>query len=103
MVAMGFCFITAASTPVLCLKCSQAGVTVGHAVKSKGTPELLRLVAKGGDTMGHTRDAVKSDNEPALKALAGWVQELRTHSTDANAQWRTSQRLMGSLNIVSRR
>lgn len=31
------------------------------------------------DNMGHTRVAIRIDNGPAMKALAGRVKELRTH------------------------
>lgn len=57
IVAMNFRFITAASTPVLCLTCSHMGVVPAHAVGSnKVMLELvrLRLVAKDIKHMGHT-------------------------------------------------
>ena len=82
MVAMDFCFITEASTPVLCMKCSRTGVIVAHALPSKEvTPELVRLVAKDLDNMGHTRVVLKSDNEPAMKALAQRVKDICAHPT----------------------
>lgn len=67
MVAVGFSSITA-STLVMSLKCSQAGVFPADAVGSKGAiPELVRLVAKDIDNKGHTRVVAKSDNEQALR------------------------------------
>lgn len=36
------------------------------------TPELVRRVAKDIDTMGHTRVILKSEKEPAKRALAGY-------------------------------
>lgn len=51
VVAMDWCFITDASTPVLCLKCSRTGVMAAHAVRAKeAAPELARLVASGSQT-----------------------------------------------------
>ena len=79
---MDFCFITAASTPVLCMKCSRTGIIAAHAVRSKEvTPELVRLVVKDIDNMGHTQVVVKGDNEPAMKALLARIKEMRVHST----------------------
>lgn len=53
-----------------------------RAVRSKETsPELVRLVVKDINNVGHTRIVVKSDDEPAIKALAGSVSEQRAHLT----------------------
>lgn len=51
-------------------------------MKSKeASPELVRLVAKDIDSMGHTRVVVKGDNEPAMHALLARAREARTHPT----------------------
>lgn len=82
--ATGDCFIIEASTPVLCRKCARTGVAAAHAVRSKDvSPELVRLVVKDIDNMGHTRVMVKSDNEPAMKAFARRIRELRVRRTVA--------------------
>lgn len=49
------------------------------------TPEPVRFVSKALDNMGHRRVALKSDIEPAIKALAGRVKHLRSHLTGAEA------------------
>lgn len=68
---MDYCYITSSNTPVLCMKCSRTRVLGANAVRSKEvTPELVRLVAKDIDNMGHARVVIKSDNEPAIRALA---------------------------------
>lgn len=96
VVATGFCYTTAAGAPVQCLKCSCAGEMGARAVRSKdATP--IQYVGKGIDHMGHTRIVLKSDSEPAMKALAGRVNDARrrptviedTQSTNRNpTDWR---------------
>lgn len=75
VVAMGFCYITPSGTPVLCLKCSRTGLMGPHTMRSKEvTPELVQLLATAIDNMGLTRVVLKSDNKPAMRALAGRVE-----------------------------
>lgn len=46
----------------------------------EATLELVRLAAKDLGSMGHTRVVLKGDSEPAMKALATWVMEMRMHT-----------------------
>lgn len=70
IVAMDFCFITAAPQ----------GVIAAHAVMSKkATPELVSLLAKDINNMVHARVLIKVDKEPGMRALAGSVKNLRSH------------------------
>lgn len=53
-VEMDSCHIMEGNSPVLCLKCSHTSVIAAHATASKEvTPELVRLVARDIDNMGH--------------------------------------------------
>lgn len=62
----------AATTPLLCLKCSHTGVIGAHTVRSKEvTPELVRLVSKDIANMGHNHIVLKREKEPVMKPMAG--------------------------------
>lgn len=79
VVAMDFSFITASSAPVL--RMAQAGRSEAQAGRSEeATPELARQVAAvlaASDTSAMR----KSDNEPAMKALARKARELPHYPT----------------------
>lgn len=57
---------------------SRTGAVAAHDVRSKKSLPNSRLVAKDIDYMGHTRVVIKSDNEPATKALAGRAKDVRS-------------------------
>lgn len=81
-VVMNFCALTLAIKPIMCLKCSHTGVVAAHVVRcEKVTPELVGLVAKDLNHMGHARVVVNNDNKPAMKTLAGRARDLRSHPT----------------------
>lgn len=72
-------FNIAASTLSLCLNRVHIGLIAAHAVMSKeATPDLVMFWVKDIDDTGHMKVAIKRDNEPAIKALAGRATELRS-------------------------
>lgn len=84
MIAMDlFFFMAASSTPVLRLKCLQhTGVVAAHAMRRReATPELVRLIGKDIDDMGHTKVVDKCNNKPAMNASTSRVRDARAHPT----------------------
>lgn len=81
VIEMDLGHITDCRFPVFCLTCSRTSVIVAHPLQSKAvTQELLRTVAKGIASMGHTKIVVKC-NEMAAKALAGRILDVRSQPT----------------------
>lgn len=102
IVAMHVYFVTAASTPALLIKYSQTGVTVARAAMRKGAiPEIVRLVSKESDIVGHAHVVIKCVNRPVMKALAHRVKESRSHPTGMLAR-NTSPSQTGSRRGVCR-
>lgn len=64
----------------LCSKCSASGTA--HVVGSKEVTAMLAHTAgRGSANMGHTKAMLKSDNGPAMKALASRVKDMKSHPT----------------------
>lgn len=95
--ATDYCYVTESSTLVLCLTYCQTGAIAAHTLQRKETTtELVRLVVKDIENMGDTRGIIKGDNEPAMKALAPRIKEMRTHPTVVEESPDTNHRPTGS-------
>lgn len=63
-------------------------IIAAHAMMStEARPDIVGVLARNNGNMGHTHVVIKSDNEPAMRALAVRVKEVRTHPMEESPEY----------------